>query len=85
MNDLQQFIQGFSQIREAAVEEAFTAAQDVQQRAEAFQAESRAAGSRPAAEATTGLTSPGQQTGMVLLAVGALAAMGVAYLILRKE
>jgi hypothetical protein len=84
-DELQNFISGFSQVRQAVVEEAFTAAQDVQQRADAFQAENRAAGARPPARATTGLTSPGQQTGVVVLAIGALAAVGVAYLILRRE
>lgn len=84
-DELQDFISNFSQVRQAVVEEAFTAAQDVQQRSESFQAETRAAGARPAARTTTWLPSPGQQTGVVVLAIGALAAMGVAYLIIRKE
>ncbi len=83
-DELQSFITGFSQIREAAVSEAFDAAQQVQQRAEAFQAQTEAAGTRPPARAT-GLTTQAQRSGVVVLAIGALAAVGVAYLILRKE
>jgi hypothetical protein len=83
--DLQSFVSNFSQVREAAVNEAFAAAQQVQQRAEAFQAQTEAAGSRPPAGATSNLPSETQHTGVVVLAIGALAAVGVAYLILRKE
>ena len=82
--DLQSFITGFSQVREAAVSEAFDAAQQVQQRAEAFQAQTEAAGARPPAR-STGLPTESQHSGVVVLAIGALAAVGVAYLILRKE
>jgi hypothetical protein len=84
-DELQSFISNFSQVRQGVVEEAFAAAQDVQQRADRFQAENRAAGTRPPTRATTGLTSSGQYTGVAVLAIGALAALGVAYLILRRE